>query len=167
MLGVLTPRGGGEEIPLLKKRLLVGRRDGCDIALAFPNISGKHCELELINGYWQLRDLGSANGTRVNGEKIETKWLMPGDEIGFAKHFYVINYTPATNGPRPEDGIDVGVGLLKKAGLMNDLYGTGTGASNPSPRPSASGKTQPEPPQPPKPPEDDDEIDVMKWLAGE
>ncbi len=53
------------------------------------------------------------------------------------------------------------------AGLMNDLYGTGTGASNPSPRPSASGKTQPEPPQPPKPPEDDDEIDVMKWLSGE
>jgi hypothetical protein len=162
MLGVLTPRGGGEEIPLLKKRLLLGRRAACDIALDFPNISGKHCELELIGGYWQIRDLASANGTRVNGEKIESKWLMPGDEIGFAKHFYVISYTPTSTGPRPEDGIDLGVGLLKKAGLMNDLYGQAPTTSGKSSRPAGSPK-----PAPPKPPEDDDEIDAMKWLTGE
>ncbi len=162
MLGVLTPRGGGEEIPLLKKRLLVGRRDGCDIALAFPNISGKHCELEFINGYWQIRDLGSANGTRVNGEKIDTKWLMPGDEVGFAKHFYTIQYTPLGDGPRPEDGINLGEGLLKKAGLLNDLFGNA-----PSPRGDSKRPPAPPKPTPPKPPEDDDEIDVMKWLSGE
>ena len=57
MLGRLIPTGGGDEIPLLKPKLLVGRRDSCDICLQFSNISSRHCELEFINGYWQVTDL--------------------------------------------------------------------------------------------------------------
>src|SRR5665213_1645115 len=68
MYGELVPQGGGDPVPLLKTKLLVGRRDtSCDIALRFPNVSSRHCELELVGGYWLVRDLGSSNGTKVNG----------------------------------------------------------------------------------------------------
>jgi hypothetical protein len=40
MYGELTPLGGGDPIPLLKKQLLVGRRESCDIVLRFANIAG-------------------------------------------------------------------------------------------------------------------------------
>src|SRR5439155_17701283 len=62
MLGKLAPCGGGPPIPLLKPKLLVGRQRFCDIPLNFPNVSSRHCELELIDGYWFVRDLGSSNG---------------------------------------------------------------------------------------------------------
>ena len=57
--GELVPLGGGDNIPLLKKKLVIGRRPDCDITLRFPNVSSYHCELELVDGYWFIRDLGS------------------------------------------------------------------------------------------------------------
>lgn len=44
-LGMLNPCGGGDPIPLLHEKLLVGRRSSCDISLKFPNVSSHHCEL--------------------------------------------------------------------------------------------------------------------------
>ena len=45
MYGELVPQGGGDPIPLLKKSLLVGRRESCDIVLRFSNVSAHHCQL--------------------------------------------------------------------------------------------------------------------------
>jgi pSer/pThr/pTyr-binding forkhead associated (FHA) protein len=162
MYGVLTPRGGGEEIPLLKKKLLVGRRDSCDICINFANVSGKHCELELVNGYWQIRDLGSANGVRVNGERVDAKFLMSGDEVGFGRHYYTIAYTPLTAGPKPEDGVDLSVGLLRKAGLLGDVL-----QETPRPAHKRPQKQTPVVPPPPPPPANPDEDEAMKWLTGD
>src|SRR5207245_361620 len=50
MYGELVPLGGGDAIPLLKKKLVIGRRENCDIVLRFPNISARHCELTLTQG---------------------------------------------------------------------------------------------------------------------
>ena len=69
-LGTLVPCGGGDPIPLIKNKLLIGRRSQCDIALRFPNVSSHHCEIELIDGYWFVRDLNSRNGTFVNGRRV-------------------------------------------------------------------------------------------------
>jgi predicted component of type VI protein secretion system len=93
-LGELIPLGGGDPIPLLKDKLVVGRREGCDIVLNFPNVSARHCELSLHDGNWTIRDLGSTNGTKVNGEYLGEQRLLPGDEIGIAKHMYEISYAP-------------------------------------------------------------------------
>ena len=68
-LGELVPCGGGDSIPLLKAKLLVGRRSQCDIVLEFPNVSSQHCEFRFDQGYWQIRDLGSRNGIKVNGTR--------------------------------------------------------------------------------------------------
>ena len=94
MLGELTPVGGGDPVPLLKKDLLVGRRESCDIVLRFSNVSSHHCKLECHGGYWYVRDLNSKNGVRVNDVRVTEKRLDPGDELRVAKHRYRIDYSP-------------------------------------------------------------------------
>ncbi|MEX0727879.1 MAG: FHA domain-containing protein [Planctomycetaceae bacterium] len=118
MFGELIPRGGGDSIPLLKTKLLIGRRSACDVCLRFPNVSSHHCQLELINGYWYVRDLGSSNGIKVNGSRCDSKWLMPGDVLSVAKHHFEVAYAPQSDGPPPEEADPFALSLLEKAGLM-------------------------------------------------
>lgn len=117
MLGELNPCGGGDPIPLLRDKLVVGRRKSCDISLRFPNVSSKHCELEYLNGHWRVTDLGSRNGIKVNGERIDTKWLMPGDILAVARHRYEVIYTPPHGVEAPQEANPFDRGLLEKAGL--------------------------------------------------
>ena len=93
VLGTLLPVGGGDPIPLLKPELILGRRPICDIRLDFSNVSGKHCALQLMSGIWHIRDLGSTNGTSVNGSKLSHRHaIMPDDEVGVATHLFTISY---------------------------------------------------------------------------
>ena len=95
-LGVMRPLGGGDEIPLKKEELIIGRRPNCDIQLDFENISGKHCLLKFVRGTWHVRDLGSSNGTTVNGQKISSEHgLLSDDELGIAGHFFALDYDAA------------------------------------------------------------------------
>ncbi len=96
VLGILKPIGGGDPIPLTKESLIVGRRPSCDICLDFDLISGKHCELRFLHGIWHVRDLGSTNGTTVNGMKFATEQsVLPDVEVGIASRLYTIDYEPA------------------------------------------------------------------------
>jgi len=95
VLGVLKPVGGGDPIPLLKPELILGRRPSCDICLDFNNISGKHCSFRFLNSVWHVRDLGSTNGTSLNGVPVSSDHsVMPDDEIGIAGRLYTIDYEP-------------------------------------------------------------------------
>ncbi len=122
--GKLIPTGGGETIFLKKEKLLIGRREECDIVLRFNNVSGQHARMTLEQGYWFMKDLGSSNGTKVNGYKISRKRLDPGAIIAFAKQTYTIDYDPQALGafgppPPDDDQIDEVLrrGLLERAGL--------------------------------------------------
>lgn len=125
MYGELLPVGGGDPIPLLKTSLMVGRRESADIVLRFPNVSGNHCELLLIDGYWVVKDLGSSNGTKVNGSRVVEQRLEPGDTLSVARHEYEVSYEPARLGATaapatsPSQQQDVfGRSLLERAGLL-------------------------------------------------
>jgi pSer/pThr/pTyr-binding forkhead associated (FHA) protein len=124
MYGELVPQGGGDPIPLLKRSLLVGRRESCDIVLRFPNVSAHHCQLNCVGGYWYVRDLKSRNGIKVNGAGAREKRLDPGDVLSIATHHYDVKYSPmeiGAVGPQPEEGADYGVfgkPLLERAGLQ-------------------------------------------------
>jgi adenylate cyclase len=127
MLGDLVPVGGGDTIPMLKKQLLIGRRESCDIVLRFANVSAHHCQLTLDAGYWFIEDLNSRNGTKVNGARISgKKRLDPGDSLAVAKHQYRIQYSPSDLGaigpPPPDEVADrasiFGTSLLERAGIM-------------------------------------------------
>jgi adenylate cyclase len=125
MFGELLPIGGGDPIPLLKKTLLVGRRESCDIVLRFGNVSAHHCQLTLTDGYWYARDVGSRNGIKVNGVRYEERRLDPGDTLSVAKHDYEVSYSPTelgAVGPPPDEAANIpkaifGRSLLDRAGL--------------------------------------------------
>jgi pSer/pThr/pTyr-binding forkhead associated (FHA) protein len=96
VLGVMYPVGGGDPVPLTKTEIIIGRRPGNDIRLDFENISGKHCKLRFANGLWMVRDLGSTNGTTVNGSLLSSEQsVMPDEELGIAGHLFTIDYEPA------------------------------------------------------------------------
>ncbi|TWU02507.1 FHA domain-containing protein [Stieleria varia] len=122
--GQLTPTGGGDPIPLLKDRLLVGRRGEADIQLKFNNVSGQHCRLTLEYGYWFVRDLNSRNGIKVDGRPVIRKRLDPHCTISIAKHEYTVDYDPQSLGaygppPADDDYIDelMRSSLMDRAGL--------------------------------------------------
>jgi len=117
MLGELNPCGGGDIIPLLHEKLLIGRRSSCDICLSFSNVSSHHCELELQEGYWHVRDLGSTNGVKVNGERTLAAPLMPGDELQIAKSRFLIQYLVDSDAPAPQVDDPFALSLMEKAGL--------------------------------------------------
>lgn len=118
MLGELVPTGGGDPIPLLKTKLLIGRRDDCDITLSFPNVSAHHCELELVDGYWLIRDLNSSNGIKVNGVRCPQNWLLPGDEIVIGKqNSFEVKYVAIGPPPTAMNEFDPAVSLMEKAGM--------------------------------------------------
>lgn len=123
-VGELVPVGGGDPIPLRRGVLTIGRRESCDISLKFPNVSGLHCELAFKDaGFWQVRDLGSTNGIKVNGERVLNRALRPGDEIAIAKRKYKIQYNLTQAGEAALEAVlsadeDVfSQSLLEKAGL--------------------------------------------------
>ncbi len=60
---------------------IIGRTPDCDIVVAEALVSRKHAELSWGKGGFALRDLDSANGTRVNGKRIIEARLRPGDRI--------------------------------------------------------------------------------------
>jgi len=123
MYGTLIPLGGGDPIPLLKKSLLVGRRESCDIVLRFSNISAHHCQLMVLGGYWYVKDLKSRNGVKVNGVRVFERRLDPGDELTLAQQKYQIKYSPVeigAIGPPPTDIPEADLfskSLLQRAGL--------------------------------------------------
>jgi len=125
MFGELQPIGGGDSIPLMKRTLLVGRRESCDIVLRFANVSAHHCQLTVNGGYWYVKDMKSRNGVKVNGVRITEKRLDPGDELSVAKHAYIINYSPlelGAVGPPPVDNLSNDImskSLLERAGLSH------------------------------------------------
>jgi pSer/pThr/pTyr-binding forkhead associated (FHA) protein len=134
VLGTLLPVGGGDSIPLLKQELVVGRRAGCDIRLDFENVSGKHCVFRLINGVWHVRDLGSTNGTTVNGSRLNSQHaIMPEDEVGIADHLFTINYVPS--GPEAfistHKVLDQDVQEDRKRHSLMELAGLDTDADRP------------------------------------
>jgi adenylate cyclase len=123
MFGELVPQGGGDAIPLLKKNLLMGRRESCDVVLRFVNVSAHHCQMSLVGGYWYVKDLKSRNGVKVNGIRVTEKRVDPGDSLSIAKHNYEIRYSPidlGAVGPPPAESFDGEVfskSLLERAGL--------------------------------------------------
>ena len=72
-----------ERISITRTPVAVGRLSTNDIVLSDPNISRRHAELRREGGRWVLVDLGSTNGTVVNGKLAKEHVLKDGDEISF------------------------------------------------------------------------------------
>jgi FhaA, N-terminal domain/FHA domain len=71
----------GRRTVLTGSRMLIGRSKEADIVIDDPNVSRRHAELRHQDGAWIVADLGSTNGVKVNGRRVEHAVLNPGDEI--------------------------------------------------------------------------------------
>jgi len=73
--------GEGRRNVLGGNRVVVGRSREADIVLADPNVSRRHAELRRDESGWQVVDLGSTNGIKVNGRRVDQAGLTPGDQL--------------------------------------------------------------------------------------
>jgi hypothetical protein len=78
---VVQEDGDERTIPLGADTVTIGRLADCDIVLKDKGASRKHAQLKRRDGRWTLTDLGSTNGTRLNGQTVQTRELADGDKI--------------------------------------------------------------------------------------
>ena len=78
---VVTLQFDGRVVPITGDRLVLGRSRECDIRLADENVSRRHAEVRHEDEAYWVVDLGSTNGTELNGRKIQRAQLSDGDRI--------------------------------------------------------------------------------------
>lgn len=71
----------GREHPIEAERVVLGRSRDCELRVPDLNVSRRHAEIRRENGDYWIVDLGSMNGTIVNGKRVDRKQLDDGDRI--------------------------------------------------------------------------------------
>src|SRR5437667_2627351 len=99
MRAQLIPLEGGSPVEVAKEMMLIGRQEDCDVRLEHKSVSKMHCVIVKTDGLLLLRDLGSTNGTRVNGTRVRRAALLPNDQVSIAHFKFRIFLGPAEEPP--------------------------------------------------------------------
>lgn len=83
LVRIYPAEGVGHVFEVGDGRQFVGRELGCDIRLEDDTVSRQHATIERFEDDYAVTDLGSTNGTYVNEERIESRWLNAGDRVRF------------------------------------------------------------------------------------
>lgn len=67
--------------PLSKETIVIGRQPDCDVVLSDAGVSRRHAEIRREGDEWVVVDLGSTNGTEINGTRLSRHRLAPGDRL--------------------------------------------------------------------------------------
>jgi len=94
MRAQLIPLDGTPAIDINRDLTVVGRKEDCDLRLNHKSVSKMHCVIVKTDGLLILRDLGSTNGTRVNGLRIRRAALLPNDQLSIAGFKFCIYLGP-------------------------------------------------------------------------
>ncbi len=109
MRAQLVPLQGGSAVDIVKDMTLVGRKEDCDLRLDHKSVSKLHCVIVKTDGLLLLRDLGSTNGTRVNGQRVRRAALLPNDQLTIAGYSFRVkigNDEPAVSPEERTQNID-------------------------------------------------------------
>jgi hypothetical protein len=71
--------------------LLLGRHPSCEVVVDDPTVSRRHAQLLFSDGVWVLHDLGSLNGTTVNGVRVTRCQLRAGDHLSLGGQRLVVD----------------------------------------------------------------------------
>lgn len=116
--------GTRREFPLSKSRVIVGRKNSCDLRIPLNSVSRQHCELTVDGDTLKVRDLGSSNGTYHNSERVQEADLGPGDELVIGP----VVFTVMIDGePTQIEPVRTILGDSKDTGLNDSLAGIGPG----------------------------------------
>ena len=78
----------GETYPLERDELVIGREPGVDLLIDLPGVSRRHARIFIQNAQYLVEDLGSSNGTFLNGERLEVpRRLKSGDQAAGARRY--------------------------------------------------------------------------------
>jgi pSer/pThr/pTyr-binding forkhead associated (FHA) protein len=93
--------GKGLKIPMDKAIIFIGRHPDCDVVITRSRmISRKHCALVQIDKSLMIRDLGSTNGVKVNGQRVAKEaHFTPGDTVTIGDIDYLVR---SVKSPEPE-----------------------------------------------------------------
>lgn len=101
----LQPDNSIVEFPLKAEQSLIGRSTRCDVCIKHPGISAEHAVIRQVAGVATVEDLGSTNGTRINGKRLaHMQTLRHGDQIGVGRErlMYFAELDSAANFLHPE-----------------------------------------------------------------
>lgn len=125
----------GLNVPLpAREPLLIGRKEG-DLLLDDALVSGRHCQIVVRNGEYVLQDLGSTNGTIVDGRLVREMVLKPGNEITLGSTRMILftgaSEAPAEQEPTPVIQPNVDIAWLLDEELV-ELAGNGERTRSPA-----------------------------------
>ena len=85
-------RSDGERrsFSITRDMTVIGRREDCDLRIPLGDVSRKHCRLVRDGDLLRLEDLGSSNGTYLNGQRVQESLLTPGDSIQIGPVVFVL-----------------------------------------------------------------------------
>src|SRR3954470_16813138 len=99
MLPCFVSLDGDADIRLDHPLTLVGRDRACEVCIDSSRVSRRHCCLATGHGEVFVRDLGSTNGTWINGRRIDKGLLRSGDVLGIAHLRLCLIFLDRTEGP--------------------------------------------------------------------
>ncbi len=92
---------------VLQPHTIIGRSSECDVTIDSELLSRRHAEIIIENDELRVVDLGSSNGTFLNGKKIEEASAHPGDELRFDQQTFIIvgpsNAAPSSDADTDDD----------------------------------------------------------------
>lgn len=98
-------RSDGERrsFSMARDMTVIGRREDCDLRIPLGEVSRKHCRILRDGDSLKLEDLGSSNGTFLNGQRVQEAMLSPGDTIQVGPVVFVlqIDGAPSDDELRP------------------------------------------------------------------
>src|SRR5262249_28064654 len=97
-------QGAGKVIPISVSPFLIGRNPACHLRPASVMVSGRHCALWVRSGWTAVRDLGSTNGTFLNGERVaDERELHDGDRLQVGPLIFDVRLegVPSVDRPTP------------------------------------------------------------------
>ena len=86
------PNVGSHTFTLDGQRVTIGRRSDNKVRIGDPEMSRRHCEVAQIKDMVVIRDLGSSNGTFVNGHRITQAIVKPGDSLRMGTCAFQVHY---------------------------------------------------------------------------
>jgi hypothetical protein len=93
---VLLIGRGGQQVRLFNPETVIGRGAECDLVVKVSAVSKRHCIIRIEADQVVVEDLGSSNGTFVNGEKKQLARLMDGDKLDIAGQVFEVRLGPGT-----------------------------------------------------------------------